>query len=128
MLDGFAYWWPRRQQLMQEPVRPAEALSPEQLDGWMKVREAVGEKEARRFASVALSCIDEAGQEPYRDFVAAILGREVPHHSGALIQEWLHPPASLLRQLTGLEWRQLAERWSQKLKTQPQPGGTMTRP
>jgi hypothetical protein len=128
VLDGFAYLWPRKQQPMQEPVRSAEALSPENLEAWLKVRKAVGEKEARRIASVALSCIAEAGQEPYRDFVAAILGREVSHHSGALIQEWWHPSASLLRQLTGLEWRQLAERWSQKLKNQPQLGERMNRP
>ncbi len=128
VLDGFAYLWPRKQLRMQEPVCPFETLSPEQLERWMKVRKAVGEKAARRLASVALSCITEAGQEPYRDYVAAILGREVPHHSGALVQEWLHPPASLLRHLTGLDWWQLAEKWSHKLKTQPHAGGVMTRP
>lgn len=128
VLDGFAHRWPRTQIQPPAPAMVNPALTPQQLAGWLKVRQDLGEKQARQVAAVALDCLAKVGESHQRDFVAAILGRQVPHHSGALLLEWLHPPDALLRQHTGLDWPQLAEQWSQALSVKPQPGGASNGP
>ncbi len=117
VLDGFAYWWPRRGDPAVETPQTTSAPTPAELAGWMKVREVYGREVAAQIGAVGLEWIAQsAGADLQHDYVAAILGRRVPHHSGALLQEALAPPRRLLRKHTGVEWQTLADGWSLRLQ------------
>jgi hypothetical protein len=128
VLDGFAHWWPRRGRQAIEAPQNTAAPTPVELAGWMKVREVYGHEDALRIGAVGLECIAESGEDRQRDFIAAVLGRRVPHHSGALLQEILAHPHRLLRKHADLEWRALAETWSRRLRERQNAAAQPTKP
>lgn len=121
VLDGFAAWWPTRAAGPGEDageIRLARAAMPDGFSGadvarWLSLRARAGDSGARALAACGLRVLGQShGEAARRDFLAAVLGREVKKDARAWLRDVLEPVPRRFRAATGAtldgfvaEWR-----------------------
>jgi hypothetical protein len=112
IIDGFAYWWPRREQ---EPtlLKDTSAVSAEDLAHWLAFRKLTEEDKAMRHGAAGMVVLGQIGQAQRRAFVSALLGRKVPHNGLAVLRDLWKPVEPLYQQHLGMS----REDFAAKLKT-----------
>ena len=149
ILQGFAYWWPRRMATEAQPndlssrralaavgaaidvgqtqdassssleQSEAKSITADDLVRWKKFRQSLPEGSAGRIAARSIEALWAKDENGCRGFLAATLGYSAPHDVRATIHDGWYNVPALVRQHLKTDMQGLAVLWNKAVSSAP---------
>jgi hypothetical protein len=135
ILEGFAYWWPRRKlgELpaatdLQEPSGKPMVFAQHDMTNiteydivhWKKFRQSLTEGTASEFAGQNIEALWARNEIACHEFLKATLGYTAPHDVRATLHDWWYNVPSLVGKLLRMDLKELAVSWNRAVSFGPQ--------
>ncbi len=128
VLEGFATWWPVREQVKTaaefmkfshlEKKFSKRTLRSCDLESWLKITENMTHAEQRTVAGLGMIALGDYGDEQRRRFLATVLGYSAPENALAVLHDWFHPVGRVLKTITGEDLSSFAKKWTTALQAE----------
>ena len=133
ILEGFAYWWPRRK-LSEVPVatdsqeasgtptpaqREVATITEHDILRWKKFRQSLPEGAAGRFAARNIAALWAKDESGCHEFLTTTLGYSPPHDVRATIHDGWYNVPSLVRKILRMDLKELAMNWNSAVASTP---------
>lgn len=122
VLEGFATWWPVREQvktpadfikLRSSLGEPSNLeLRGSDLKNWLKAKADLTPDQQATCTGLGIIALGNYGDDSRRRFLAAVLGYSAPKDVRASLHDWFNPVEGILKSTTGGDFTSLAAKWN----------------
>jgi hypothetical protein len=127
VVEGFAAWWPAREQAKTpedfiklrssfgEPAR--REISGHDLKNWLKAKADLTSEQQATFTGLGIIALGDYGDDARKRFLSAVLAYSAPKDVRASLHDLFHPVEGILKSTTGADLNALAAKWNATLPT-----------